>query len=304
MRPTRRTAPTRIWWVVNRRLLVDSTSEHAEAISNALRDPSTQGLVGQSAEVVATVADRLRSLSTGPAADPLEVIRLRGGVASRRPTDPSRPAVVLATLPMYGSRLLFRGYGSTRSMRSVDAALAGTDSLVLLDEAHLAPHLRELLPALAECTPGAQAMLGEARSRPSVVALTATGDAGGESRFDLDADDEAHEVVRQRLDAAKPMEVRILDAGDLGQQLAEETLYLLREAPAPAACVVFANTPKSARAAFGRLRKLATDGSAEVLLLTGRSREREAERTRARILDPDARHGLHARGPQPAANVI
>ena len=288
--PARRTAPTRIWWVVNRRLLVDSTSEHAEAIRKALRDPSTQGLVGQSAEVVATVADRLRSLSTGPAADPLEVIRLRGGVPSRRPTDPSRPAVVLTTLPMYGSRLLFRGYGSTRSMRPVDAALAGTDSLVLLDEAHLAPHLRKLLPALAECTPGAHAILGEARSRPSIVPLTATGNAGKASRFDLDADDEAHPDVRQRLDAVKPMEVRILDAGDVGQRLAEETLYLLREAPAPAACVVFANTPKSARAAFGRLRTLATDGSAEVLLLTGRSREREAERTRARILDPV--HGM------------
>ena len=288
--PVHRTAPTRIWWVVNRRLLVDSTSAHAEAIGNALRDPSTQGLVGRPAEVVATVADRLRALSADPAADPLEVIRLRGGIASRRPTDPSRPAVVLSTLPMYGSRLLFRGYGTTRSMRPIDAAVAGTDSLVILDEAHLAPHLRALLPALAECTPGAQAMLGEARSRPSVVALTATGDAGGASRFDLDADDEAHEVVRQRLDAVKPTQVRILDTGDVGHRLAEAALHLIREAPAPAACVVFANTPKSAREAFGRLRMLATDGSAEVLLLTGRSREREAERTRARILDPV--HGM------------
>ena len=288
--PARRTAPTRIWWVVNRRLLVDSTSEHAEAISNALRDPSTLGLVGPSTEVVATVADRLRSLSPDPAADPLEVIRLRGGIASRRPTDPSRPAVVLSTLAMYGSRLLFRGYGSTRSMRPVDAAVAGTDSLVILDEAHLAPHLRELFLALADCTPGAQAILGEARSRPRAVALTATGDAVGGSRFDLDAVDEAHPVVRQRLDAVKPTKVRILDTGDVGQRLAEAALHLIREAPAPAACVVFANTPKSAREAFGRLRKLATDGSAEVLLLTGRSREREAERTRARILDPV--HGM------------
>ena len=28
--PELRTAPTRIWWVVNRRLLVDSTAEHAK----------------------------------------------------------------------------------------------------------------------------------------------------------------------------------------------------------------------------------------------------------------------------------
>ena len=162
--PAERTAPTRIWWLVNRRMLVDSTAEHAEAISDALRDPS--------AAAVATVADRLRSLAADAAADPLEVIRLRGGVPTRRPTDPSQPAVVLSTLPMYGSRLLFRGYGSTRSMRPIDAALAGTDSLVLLDEAHLAPHLVKLIPALADCTPVARPILGPARSRPRVVALT------------------------------------------------------------------------------------------------------------------------------------
>ena len=287
--PARRTAPTRIWWIVNRRLLVDSTNEHAEVIGRALSDPSTQGLSGRSADVVATVGDRLRSLSADPTADPLEVIRLRGGVASRRPADGSRPAVLLSTLPMYGSRLLFRGYGSSRSMRSIDAAMAGTDSLVILDEAHLAPHLRALLPALADCTPGAHAILGEARSRPRMVALTATGDAAAGSRFDLDADDEAHPVVRRRLDAVKPMELRI-DTGDGGQRLAGAMLDLIREAPAPAACVVFANTPGTARATFGHLRKLTADGSAEVLLLTGRSREREAEQTRARILDPV--HGM------------
>ena len=274
--PARRTAPTRIWWVVNRRLLVDSTSDHAEALGRALSDPSSQGLIDRSAEVVATVADRLRSLSAEPTAEPLDVIRLRGGVASRTPIDPSSPAVLLSTLPMYGSRLLFRGYGSTRSMRPINAAMAGTDSLVILDEAHLAPHLRALVPALAECTPDAQDILGEARSRPRVVALTATGDAVGGCRFDLDASDEAHPIVRQRLDAVKPMEVRI-DTGDVGQRLAEAMLYLIRDAPTPAACVVFANTPGTARAVFDRLRKLTADGSAELLLLTGRSREREAE---------------------------
>ena len=293
--PHRRTAPTRIWWVVNRRLLVDAATEHAEAIGRVLSDSLKQKLTGQSAEAVAAVAARLRSLSADASGVPLEVIRLRGGIASGRPTDPSRPAVLLATLPMYGSRLLFRGYGSSRSMRPVDAALAGTDSLVILDEAHLAPHLRALLPALADCTPSALTILGAARSRPSVVALTATGDVGGHDRFDLDADDEAHPIVRQRLDAAKPMEVRIVATGDIARRLAEAMLDLLREAPAPAACLVFANTPATARLAHDRLWELIADGSAELLLLTGRTREREAEQTRARILDPV--HGMASTRP-------
>ena len=174
--PRSRTAPTRIWWVVNRRLLVDSTAEHARSVARMLRDPASAGL-GDDARcrVIERVAERLRSLWVDPDAPPLDVISLRGGIASRTPTDPARPTVVLCTLPMYGSRLLFRGYGSNR--RSVDAAMAGADSLVLLDEAHLARHLRELVPALAACNPEADALLGGERSRPMVVSLTATGDA-------------------------------------------------------------------------------------------------------------------------------
>ena len=278
--PADRTAPTRIWWLVNRRLLVDSTTAHAETIRKALRD-------ARAPDVVAEIADRLRSLSAGQTSEPLEVIRLRGGVPARSPTDPSRPAVILSTLPMYGSRLLFRGYGVTRSMRPIEAAMAGTDSLVLLDEAHLAPHLTELLPALSDCTPDAQPVLNPSRSRPAIVALTATGDTGEENRFDLDGDDEAHPVVRRRLDAAKSMEVRE-QSGDAAQRIAQATRDLIEEATDPAAGVVFVNTPATARAVFGRLRDKITEETAEILLLTGRSREREAERTRQQILDPVA----------------
>ena len=289
--PTERTAPTRIWWVVNRRLLVDSTAEHAERIAHALSDPDEANVVGRDREVVVSVAQRLSSLSAEPGGSPLDVIRLRGGVASGTPTDPSRPAVLLCTLPMYGSRLLFRGYGSNQRLRVVDAAMAGTDSLVLLDEAHLAPHLRALLPALAACTPDAHAALGKARSSPRLAALTATGDGAVGQRFDLDDDDRAHPVVRQRLDAVKPVELRV-ETGDGAKRLADATFDLLRKTPGAAACVVFTNTPKTARETFGRLRKQMPAAEAEVLLLTGLTREREAEQVRARILDRD--HGMAA----------
>ena len=281
--PAQRTAPTRIWWVVNRRLLVDSTAEHASQLAKALADPDSAGLSGQAREDVAAVAARLRSLSADPAAPPLDVIPLRGGVASRTPADPSVPTVILCTLPMYGSRLLFRGYGST--LRPIDAAMAGTDSLILLDEAHLAPHLRALIPALAECTPSAEALLGEARSRPLITALTATGDPSGD-RFDLDEEDEANAVIEQRLHAAKPIEVRAFEAGDTAKHLTDAALDLLDAAPGPASCLVFANAPRTARETFERVRGRMTDAKADILLLTGLAREREAERIRARILDP------------------
>ena len=283
--PSRRTAPTRIWWVVNRRILVDSTAEHADAIQEALQSSRPPKSSAEDARTLNAVGERLRSLSAS--GNPLEVIRLRGGFSSGTPRDPSQPAIILSTLPMYGSRLLFRGYGVSRSMRPVEAAMAGTDCLVLLDEAHLAPHLRALLPALEECAPDAEPLLGVARSRPRLVSLTATGDPAGTSRFDLDDADETNEVVRQRLDSVKPVELRISKGGP-ERALATATVQLLETAPAPAACLVFANTPATGRAVFELLGKEKWKGeSPDLLLLTGRSREWEAERIRKRILDPD-----------------
>ncbi len=281
--PAERTAPTRIWWLVNRRLLVDSTFEHAQSISDALRDPERVSGRRESL-LVGQVAERLRSLGAGPDGDPIEVIRLRGGVRSRRPIDPSQPAVVLSTIPMYGSRLLFRGYGSSRTMRPIDAALAGVDSLVLVDEAHLAKHLIKLVSDLADCTPHARGLLGEMRSRPQVVSLTATGDVSEEGRFDLDGDDEAHPIVRQRLDASKRIAVRTVPRNP-DKAIAQAVISVLAESERTTSCLAFANTPTTARSVFDRLRKSRALDDADVLLLTGRTREREAEKTRARVLD-------------------
>ena len=284
--PCRRTAPTRIWWVVNRRLLVDSTADHARRMADTLCDPAAAGLGDTDRQVVERIGDRLRALWVDAKAAPLDVISLRGGVASRSPTDAARPTIILCTLPMYGSRLLFRGYGSR--WRSVDAAMAGTDSLVLLDEAHLAPHLKSLIPALADCHPTASEILGGGRARPQLVALTATGDAGTSQRFDLDADDEAHAVVRERLDAVKPVRVQVAGAGDASKCLADAALDLIHPSSRPVTCLVFANSPRTARATFDRLQKAKPLVGADVLLLTGLARDREAQRVRQRILDPDS----------------
>lgn len=285
--PAERTAPTRIWWVVNRRLLVDSTCDHAKEIQEKLLRSAEEPSGGRTPLVaLKSVGVRLRSLAVDPKAEPLEVIRLRGGVAWRRPTDPSQPAIILSTIPMYGSRLLFRGYGSSRSMRPVDAALAGTDSLVLVDEAHLAGHLLGLFPALQECAPRQRLVLNPSRSVPRVVGLTATGSADKE-RFELDEVDEAHPQITRRLDAEKPTEIRQFDKPDQVRPLAEAAASLLDAAGRPATCVVFVNAPNTARAVKDRLPKAIKSDidPDDIVILTGQNREREAEVARKRILD-------------------
>lgn len=288
--PQDRVAPTRIWWVVNRRLLVDSTHEHAQHIAERLRDPKASNAAGHS-DVLTAVATRLNHVAGTPDGVPLQVSRLRGGVAPERPRHPAQPAVILSTVPMYGSRLLFRGYGSSRSMRPIDAAHAGTDSLVLVDEAHLATHLMRLIPALRECSPDSTSPLPGLRSAPQIVSLTATGDAT-DDRFQLDGIDYEHGIVRQRLDAPKRLIIGERPRCDVERQakhMATATTELLEAAGRSTSCVVFANTPAVARAVHNEIESLrgqSIDSACDVLLLTGRNREHDARRIRDRILDP------------------
>ncbi|MXV89019.1 MAG: type I-U CRISPR-associated helicase/endonuclease Cas3 [Acidimicrobiales bacterium] len=285
--PQERRAPTRIWWVVNRRLLVDTTAVHADRIARLLCE-SAIGRVEAGHPAIESVARRLQHLTAGGTGEPLQIEKLRGGVALGRPRDPAQPSIILSTVPMFGSRLLFRGYGSSRSMRPIDAALAGTDSLVLVDEAHLATHLMRLVPALRECAPTEALVLPGERSWPQVVSLTATGDADAD-RFELDDDDRSHHAVQQRLSAHKRLEVRKKSKGRLTEELADATLDLLRDADRATSCVVFANTPADAREVFMRIKSQQDRLGLDALLLTGRSRECDAEAARSRVVDPE--HG-------------
>ena len=124
----------RIWLrlhlVVDRRAVVDT----AFTAAGHLRD----GLASPTSPAVSWLAGALRT-GVGPSRSPLEVLRLRGGLEDRpeHTRFPACPTIVLGTLDMTVSRLLFRGYQLSARRRSIDAALTGTDSLWVLDEAHL-----------------------------------------------------------------------------------------------------------------------------------------------------------------------
>jgi CRISPR-associated endonuclease/helicase Cas3 len=290
-----RTAPTRIWYVVNRRLLVDSAYEHANDLAGLLARPdrlqeSWAEASQEDVHALEAVARALRELSATSIEDsPLHVVRLRGAAElGSRPPDPAHPALILSTVPMFASRLLFRGYGSSITMRPIDAALAGTDSLVLLDEAHLARPLMRLVEVAAECDLGDPTrLLPGGRARCRLVALTATGEEKND-RFDLDADDFGCDEVRDRLMAAKPVELVATIERDLARVLAEQAVQLLARRPG-STCVVFCNTVGRAREVMKAVdvirRRAGSDIDLE--LLTGRMREHEAKEVRRRLLDPE-----------------
>lgn len=283
---TARRQPTRTWYVANRRLLVDAAWEEALHLAALLADP--RALPGPAGEAVASVAEALSGLAAfGTRMGPLYVARLRGGAElGARPPDPSQPSLVLATVPMFASRWLFRGYGSSSSMHPIDAAHAGIDSLVLLDEAHLARPLLTLSGTTAACDTGdpSAVFVGE-RGRPVMVAMTATGGAGGD-RFELDDGDRANPVVAKRLKAAKHGRLVETTKEKLAEVLAGNALTSVNGEHK--ACVVFANTPRLARDTAEHLKSASRHPGyeVEVLLVTGRTRDREAERLRDRLLDP------------------
>lgn len=295
--PGERTAPTRIWWVVNRRLLVDDTYRHASRIAALLTDPqnppsvvvdakplSIDRITGVAAATVETMAARLRSIAgVGP---PLQTLRLRGGDSHNRPSTPAQPAIICSTIPMYGSRVLFRGYGSSRSMRPIDAALAGTDSLVLLDEAHLAQPLRVLLDAIGGhdgLGAGSEQVLPNRRKGVVVASLTATGSPRAD-RFDLNDDDRANKDIQERLDASKPLGIQQHAGGDPARVITSAARELLDSLdPEPAAGIlVFANTPKTALAIA---KALDSRRDCDVRVATGRIRGVEASETVDAITD-------------------
>jgi len=291
--PSERIAPTRTWYVVNRRLLVDSGFDQAVQLAKLLEDPDLARAHGSDADSVAAlqgVADALSTIRGGAGALPLHVTRLRGGAElGARPPDPSQPALIFATVPMFASRWLFRGFGTSASMRPVDAALAGIDTLVLLDEAHLARPVRDLASPLAECDIGdPSAVVAAGRTRPVFVSLTATGDA--DDTFTLDNEDAAHPVVRRRVHAAKPVHLRSATDKTMPAALARQVQESLAGRD-PASVVVFVNTPRRAREVFGQITSHNTAGqfghAADLELLTGLMRDREADAVRQRLLDPD-----------------
>lgn len=281
--PADRSAPTRVWYVVNRRLLVDLAERRALALRELLAAPHTAAAGGEA--VIRTVADALRAVRAIPTAHVLHVSRLRGGAdLGQRPLDPSHPALILATVPMFASRLLFRGYGSSTGIRPVDAGLAGMDSLVLLDEAHLAGRLSALVGVAARCDLGdPSGLLPEGRRHCRLVALTATGEKTAE-RFDLDDEDRRCPEIQRRLSATKPVEPVETTIAKLADVLAHHALARVQGRPG-SACIIFCNTATCARKVWNELGGRGST-SAHVQLVTGRMREREARRARDELLDP------------------
>jgi CRISPR-associated endonuclease/helicase Cas3 len=128
--------PRRLALVVNRRALVDSHAQRAQHILELLRESSPGSLLRQ----VADALHSLRSVEPTPSGTgPFDIVNLRGGIPPQRGWvgDPAACQVICATPDMWGSRILFRGYGTSKLARPRESGLLSNDAAMVLDEAHL-----------------------------------------------------------------------------------------------------------------------------------------------------------------------
>lgn len=137
--------PRRLVYVVNRRTVVDQSTDEARRLRDRL-----VGAFGPPTAIQMQIAATLARLSSDPSGDPLAISTLRGQFADNEEWsfDPARPAIVVGTVDMIGSRLLFSGYGIGRYDRTHQVGLLGCDTLLVHDEAHLTDPFQQLLNAI------------------------------------------------------------------------------------------------------------------------------------------------------------
>jgi CRISPR-associated endonuclease/helicase Cas3 len=225
--------PRRLVYVVDRRAVVDQATDEAEKLRKALEGKAEHfsDLDGTAQALAKQTAAELKKWLGFTDEGKLPISTLRGAHVDNREwlDDPAVPAIIVGTVDMIGSRLLFSGYGVSRKMRPYQAGLLGVDALIVLDEAHLVPPFAHLLREIerdASLRPKDDAD-GALLPCFALLPLSATQrDPGANERgrapFRLEEEDwKTDFVVQARLEAKKRLRLEPLAAKDQDKQLAD-----------------------------------------------------------------------------------
>ena len=264
-----RSAPVRIAFVVDRRLVVDGAFEHATELAKKLSTAKEK--------VTGIVAERLKSMTDG---EPLKVARLRGAVPQENDwaRTPSQPLIIVSTIDQAGSRLLFRGYGVSDFMKPIHAGLLGSDVLYILDEAHTSTSFMDTLKQIGKIRAEWKEDLPF-----KYVFMSATLNRKGKDVFPKSKKSMMDGPLEKRMDAHKYAHlVEVKKDNELKDALVKCALNLNRPSSDghknPKTIGVVVNRVNLARSVFKELRgKLQDAPEISVHLLTGRSRPLERD---------------------------
>ncbi|MFW5874159.1 MAG: type I-U CRISPR-associated helicase/endonuclease Cas3 [Verrucomicrobiota bacterium] len=289
--PAERSASRRIFFIVNRRVIVDEAFARAQRMAHALGDP------GPDRPACAALAEALRSLNPSPfSRNPLDCVQLRGAIFRDQRWSRSllQPTLVASTIDQIGSRMLFRGYGVTPNARPIHAALVATDALWILDEAHISRPFAETVAVLQRYREHHLTENPTSIQAPPLrwVQMTATPPKAATNTIALTEADREHPVLSKRLNASKPVRVAVSEAKTKAKQqekladdLLEQAAALIAEAE-PRSLAIMVNRVATARRVAELVEKETRSKKARfranTSLLIGRMRpiDRDAESQR------------------------
>ncbi|RJQ72315.1 MAG: type I-U CRISPR-associated helicase/endonuclease Cas3 [Desulfobacteraceae bacterium] len=257
--------PRRLVYVVNRRTVVDQTTAEVEKLRMALsKKPELKEIV-----------DKLLALCAlplpAPDSPPLAVSTLRGQFADNREwsADPARPAVIVGTVDMIGSGLLFSRYTAGFKLRPHHAAFLAQDVLLVHDEAHLEPAFQQLLNSVV----GDQKRSNDPRQLWVIELSATTRLVAPIEPFRISKDDEKNEFVNGRLNAVKHLScVALTDGEKLPVKI---SALALEHKDSGRAVLVFIRSVEHATKIAAALDKGGLKG--KVLTLTGTMRGKERD---------------------------
>lgn len=305
-----RPLPLRLFWVVDRRNVVDQVYEHAAHV--------VERIAAAERGIPRAIRDRLDELAGAKTSMPVEVRLWRGGLGGldttagltlqanqyqrpgsakvergiqqrapevrgpRDPLSPCTPAIICSTVDQIGSRMLFRGYGSSRASRPIDAALTAVDSLVVLDEAHLSQPFLETARAIAKSQTKHDVPLPPVQILP----ISATHHATFDDTFELTNEERAEPMLAKRLRVSKLMH---LEKGRGHVALSVKHATRLAGNDGVDVVGVVANLVADARAIATRLKE-----HGEVVLVIGPVRPLDRAVILSRIPKRSMRSGMSA----------
>lgn len=250
--------PRRLAYVVNRRAVIDQVYEDALSLAEKVRGTSLAAQIAKA--VPGACVD-----------DPVGVYAFRG----QRSLDhewlsyPERPAILIGTVDMLGSRLLFRAYaGSGDWRRAQSAGLLGQDTWFVLDEPHLAHPFRNLLSGIKQ----------QQNASPTPRPFWFT-QIGATNRGKSSGDDKLQQALKEDKDLASRLsankKVFVSEKAISSDEFVDEAVRISSSALAsgkPASIAVIVSTIRLARSLSASLSSAKLPQNPHVVCITGAMR--------------------------------
>ena len=269
------TIPRRLVFAVHRDTVLDEPSEMAYRMARMLTRNFDSAVHGPGAHDCRMNIRKSFIMIASPRAchepSPL-MVKTRLGDQTCESTwkaDASRPTIVVDTIDEVGAMLLFGRPSDGRYGRAQAAGLVGQDSLIVHDDAHLAPAFTRMLQQVADLQRRAS------EPRPFIpVALSSFRRVLTDNAISLELEDETSSVVRSRLDAKKDLILhRVPHSPRRAKQVDRMVELALQHKGKRVKVLVTPTGADDAEAIYAQLKEKAPD--ATVMLLTERIRGHE-----------------------------